>query len=274
LVPKGKTQEKDIVLNNIQLEVVPHYKYLGFILAPNIDYDAQWSRVQNAIKSIPYLINKLKKLGFRTNILINSYNSYAVSHFTYSALMLTSCSEKAKSEINSYHKNILKIIGINDIEASTKYNLLPLEKVIDKTCINILCKILQEPKHPLTASLQTNPRSTSFNNLYKAKIAKTEAHNQSFLLKYLRIIRDNAKNLQNNKLISKQTSDQLKCKSLILKQSINSDSSNNRTITCQHCGTHVKNTTGLSAHQRLNTKCRNLVATLATLDRHESTRRN
>jgi len=98
-----------------------------------------------------------------------------------------------------------------------------------------------------------------------------QQHNQSFLLKYLRIIRDNAKNLQNNKLISEQTSDQLKCKSLILKQSINSNSSNDRTITCQHCGTHVKNTTGLSAHQRLNTKCLNLVATLATLDRHEST---
>ncbi len=98
--------------------------------------------VSDKLKSVSYLINTLKKLGFLTNILINAYNSYAVSHFTYSALMLTSCSEKAKSEINSYHKNTLKIIGINDTEASTKYNLLPLEKVIDKTCVNILCKIL------------------------------------------------------------------------------------------------------------------------------------
>ena len=109
------------------LDIGYRNKITRFILAPNIDYDAQWSRVQNTIKSIPYLINTLKKLGFRTNILINAYNSYAVSHFTYSALMLTSCSEKAKSEIKNYHKNTLKIIGINDTEASTKYNLLPLE---------------------------------------------------------------------------------------------------------------------------------------------------
>ncbi len=79
--------------------------------------------------------------------------------------------------------------------------------------------------------------------------------------------------IHNNKLTNRQTT-QLECKPLKPKQSTSNNSINNCFITSQHCGTHVKNTTGLSAHQRLNTKCRNLVATLATLDRHESTRRN
>jgi hypothetical protein len=42
----------------------------------------------------------------------------------------------------------------------------------------------------VTTSLIKNIRSTTNFNFYKIKIAKTESHNQSFVLKYIRILRD------------------------------------------------------------------------------------
>jgi hypothetical protein len=99
--PKNQAPVKDITLNNTTLEIVSQYKYLGILLSPNLDYDAQWTKVQKTIKSAPYLIQSLKKCGFRTTILVTVYNSYVLSHIIYSAPILTSCSMKAKSEMTS-----------------------------------------------------------------------------------------------------------------------------------------------------------------------------
>jgi hypothetical protein len=41
---------------------------------------------------------------------------------------------KAKSEMTSYHKNILKILNVSETDAKDKYNLHPIETTIDKTC--------------------------------------------------------------------------------------------------------------------------------------------
>ena len=57
------------------------------------------------------------------------------------------------------------------------------------------CCIIQEPDHPVTSNLLKNPRSTSVLNLCKTKIAKTEAHNQTFVSKYLRMLRDKRNDL-------------------------------------------------------------------------------
>ena len=87
--PSNKTPTKEITLNNSTLEIVTYYKYLGIMLSPTLNFDSQWTRVQNIIKSVPYLIRSLKKCEFRTAILINAYNSYAISHIIYSAPILT-----------------------------------------------------------------------------------------------------------------------------------------------------------------------------------------
>ena len=40
---------------------------------------------------------------------------------------------KSKSEMTSYHKNILKILHVIENDAKDKYNLHPIETTIDKT---------------------------------------------------------------------------------------------------------------------------------------------
>ena len=44
--------------------------------------------------------------------LANVYRSHALSHFIYSAPVLTSVSEKAKNEIKSFDANVLRILKI------------------------------------------------------------------------------------------------------------------------------------------------------------------
>ena len=69
------------------------------MLSPTMDFHAQCNKFQKTIESVPYLIHALKKCGFRITILINAYNSYAISHIIYP--ILTSCSIKAKTEMIS-----------------------------------------------------------------------------------------------------------------------------------------------------------------------------
>jgi hypothetical protein len=85
---------------------------------------------------------------------------------------------------------IFKKNSINKLtEPSFIRNSLIMAK-IHIICQNLLHKIIQEPDHPVTTSLIKNIRSTTIFNLDKTKIAKTESHNQSFVLKYIRILRD------------------------------------------------------------------------------------
>ena len=108
----------------------------------------------------------------------------------------------------------------------------------------ILLKIVRDPDHPVTSCLAKNPRSTTVYNLYKTNIAKTEAHNQTFVLKYLRLIRDKRQEQKHNKNIKRLTNP--KPATTKIKQP---------PILCQQCGISIKNKTGLSAHLRLNKKC-------------------
>ena len=127
-----------IKLNDTPLEQVTLYKYLGIELNIVLNWDSQWQRVQKLISSTPYLIKQLKHFGFKEEILITVYRSLAISHFTYSAPILTSTSVKIKEEFKQYQNRILRIIGISQESAFHKYNLCSTEDTIDRKCLNLL----------------------------------------------------------------------------------------------------------------------------------------
>ena len=118
------------------------------------------------------------------------------------------------------------------------------------------CCIIQEPDHPVTSNLLKNPRSTSVLNLYKTKIAKTEAHNQTFVSKYLRMLRDKRNDLHKHsntkRLINSKQQHNANQANTIAQQK---HKTNHSVINCLNCGTMVKSKTGLSAHLRFNKIC-------------------
>ena len=76
---KTPIQSVSTSLHGHQLELVDSYKYLGVELNNMLDWDQQWRRVQDKIKSIPFLLKKLKRIGFKPAILKNVYVSLALS---------------------------------------------------------------------------------------------------------------------------------------------------------------------------------------------------
>ena len=145
--------QKTASLIGITLETVSSYKYLGVELNNTLDWNQQWVRVQKITSSTPYLIGRLKRCGFRTELLVNAYRSYGLSHFTYSAPLLTSTSAKSKDEMRRYHQRMLDIIGISPERALKKYKLGTVEQLIDQTCIKLLTRVTNELDHPLTRKL-------------------------------------------------------------------------------------------------------------------------
>ena len=107
------------------------------------------------------LLKRLKFLGFREELLITAYRSYAISHISYSATVLTSASLSAKLEMKAFQNRCLNIIGINTCDAKEKCNITAIEKHINTTCIKMLKKMLGNLEHPIAVKLTTTRRTMS-----------------------------------------------------------------------------------------------------------------
>jgi hypothetical protein len=140
------------------------------------------------------LIKQLKKLGSREEILINVYRSLGLSHFNYSAPLLSSTNRMCHSEMASFQKRILRIIDISAEAASTKYGILPIDEQLDKTNIRILKNIINDSNHPITVNLTKSATRLG----YALPKPITAAYNNSFMQKYTRVIRDGTATLYTN----------------------------------------------------------------------------
>ena len=93
-VSKNKFFIKDVeITKDIWIQ-----SYLG----SKLDWDQLWRRVQDKIKSIPFLHKKLKRIGFKPAILINVYVSLVLSYFAYSSPLLISTSKSSIKEMKIY----------------------------------------------------------------------------------------------------------------------------------------------------------------------------
>ena len=220
---------------------------------------------QNKTQSFPYMLNQLKKAGFRESILTNVYRSHALSHFIYSAPVLTSVSDKAKNEIKSFHANVLRILKLTPDELLKKYNINSIENLIDKTCVDILLRIVNDPDHPITSKLKINTRALDITKKYHAPAANTEAYKNTFIPKYMRLLRDKCANLYlprqlkdyNTKKVI--TTNPATTQLSLTSQQLKYLAKNKNTL--PNIGVFVKPGSGLTSHQRINKQCIDQAAT-------------
>ena len=78
----GDKQKATVKIDGTTLEIVEQYKYLEIMVNSRLNWEKQWYKVQKTISSVPYLLFILKRDGFREEILVNVYRSYALSHIT------------------------------------------------------------------------------------------------------------------------------------------------------------------------------------------------
>ena len=245
----AKESHPIVTLNGSPLESVSSNKYLGVELNSALDWNKQWERVQKTTSSTPYLIGRLKRCGFRTELLVNAYRSFGLSHFIYSAPLLSATSAKAKDEMHRYHQRMLGIIGITAELASTKYNLVEIEKIIDNTCVSLLKRIIDDESHPLTSKLnRVSNKSKSICRITNNKI-RTKASENSFVQKYLRTLRNGSSDLyttRSNPIIKAARRPPKTLDSLPDAKAVKT------TVTCPTCGKLCKSGAGIKAHIRLS----------------------
>ena len=179
--------QPNIIIENQPLEIVPTYKYLGINLNNKLEWDKQWNSISAKINTVSYLVKRLKHLGFRKNILLTVYNSYALSHIRYSAPLLSNCSASITRELESFNKRILRIIGVQQQEATNKYEIPTPQELIDDHCTKTMKRILTNSNHPLTRKLNSNLKAKF---KYRHPIPKSAAYSNSFVPKYLAAVRD------------------------------------------------------------------------------------
>jgi hypothetical protein len=243
---KSQTQQQPIKLNGEPLEEVSSYKYLGVEINDQMEWDHQWSCIQRKVKSLPYLLKRLKTLGFKEGILATVYRSHGLSHFNYSAPLLTACTSKTKSEIANFHKRALRIIDITPGQAKKQYNICEIDELIDAQCTKLLKRILADAEHPLTAKI---PRVTGTAK-FKFKIAKarTVAYGKSFVQKYLKTIRDGVTGLYTTATISTAAVKIAPSRQLPLPAQV---PVTEQTVNCPICQKSCKPGRGLDTHHRM-----------------------
>lgn len=133
-------------------------------------------------------LKQLKLNGWSTVMLVTAYRAYcfkliAISLISFSVVMLTSVSAMAINEIIALNGRLLRIIGINESNATT-FKILPINTFIEQICDRTLTRILSDSNHPITLSLPCYHRPNSRFSLYTNR-AKKAAYRNSFLQKYL-----------------------------------------------------------------------------------------
>jgi len=179
----------DITLGNDKFQLVPKYKYLGIEIHQNLDSGFQWAHVRSIIKPTTFLLKQLKSNGLEVKILISVFKSLVQSHLRYSSVVLDSCTQVEKKEMQIIQNRMLRIIGVKK-SALDKYRIKSASEFIESECIGQVAKILSSTTHSLPNELRKNEKRTTSSFPFTIPRAKTEKFNQSAVLKTLRHLRD------------------------------------------------------------------------------------
>ena len=125
------------------------------------------------MSSLPYLLKRLRQLGFNQKIRTTVYKSMGLSHIAYSAPLLSSVNSTTKAEISNFHSRILRILNIKP-EETAKHKVQNIHDFIDSTCCKLLKRIIAEPEHPLTAKLHRTTRRRSSIGYKPSKIIRKQ----------------------------------------------------------------------------------------------------
>ncbi len=196
---KKSTAPSPISLNNIQLETVPCYKYLGVDITASLDSGVYWKRLESTIRSNIFLLKQLKSNGLEEKILITVYKSLVLSHFRYGCVVLDSCTQLDKADMQVIQNRMLRIIGTTKERALSEYGIIPVSEFIESSCFEQITRILSTANHTLPASLRITDPNRRINFPFDIPLAKTAKFCNSPVLKTLRRMRDSEQYSRRNR---------------------------------------------------------------------------
>ncbi len=128
--PAKKTETTpSIRISDTVLETVESYEYLGIDINTKIDPKQQWNKISSQISRNVYLLKQqLKKIGLDRKILVNVYKSLVLSKLRYSAVVLDSCTDQTKSEMQHLQNRMMRVIGLGSDWALNQHQIKPVSQ--------------------------------------------------------------------------------------------------------------------------------------------------
>jgi hypothetical protein len=251
------TEIMQVTLNNVPLQQVSEFNYLGVVLNEKLDYDQQWEITMKITNQHIYLIKSLKKMRFKEEILVTVYKSITLSQFIQKSPLLTSTSNQAKNEMTNQQLRFYRTIGISPEIAYDKYHIPPIDNYIEHHCNSIIERMLEDQDHPINKKVQkktTHTRSTAL----QPNQARTKKYQNSCLQKYIRTKRDGYADKYTNPRRKEATTANYAASIQQIKHNQKSTNRNIKrlqqtsiettTATCTICQLRCKNKHGLKIH--------------------------
>ena len=148
-----------IKINNKDLQVVNHYKYLGVTLDRNLNYNLH---IDNLLKTLKYKLFTLAKLRpyLSTEASLNVYKTTILPYIDYGDIFYQAASNKNLSKIQDRQTKALKICyklhgNQNEQELHVRSNIALLGKRRDSHMLNFMYKRKDTPTYLDQKKLQT-----------------------------------------------------------------------------------------------------------------------
>ena len=124
------------------------------------------------------------------------YRSYILSYISYSSPALLSVPISTAIEMQGVQSRALKIIGLNEYDASKNHGITTVRDYIAHTCVNVLKRILSDTTHPLAIKLRRDTQRTTKSWFpFEYPKARTESYSNSIVPWGIRFLRDGRENI-------------------------------------------------------------------------------
>ena len=131
----------NISMNNIPIDIVPHFKYLGIILDTHLLWKTHVAMVTGKLSKINGILNRLKYI-YPTNVLLTIYKSLFVPHINYGSLVWG----QNFNSISKLQKKVIRTVTHSNYIAHSEpllkeLNLLSVKDLMDLKLIKFLHKL-------------------------------------------------------------------------------------------------------------------------------------
>ena len=131
----------NISMNNIPIDIVPHFKYLGIILDTHLSWKTHVAMVTGKLSKINGILNRLKYI-YPTNVLLTIYKSLFVPHINYGSLVWG----QNFNSISKLQKKVIRTVTHSNYIAHSEpllkeLNLLSVKDLMDLKLIKFLHKL-------------------------------------------------------------------------------------------------------------------------------------
>ena len=133
----------NLSMNNIPIDIVPHFNYLGIILDKHLSWKTHITMVTGKLSKINGILNRLKYI-YPTHILLTIYKSLFVPHINYGSLVwgqnFNSISKLQKKVIRTVTRSNYMYIAHSE-PLLKELNLLSVKDLMDLKLIKFLHKL-------------------------------------------------------------------------------------------------------------------------------------